>query len=61
MDRLAQRFGSLVVDGMMDGSIRPLDPAIAACLIDTMINAAGIERRVPGERNASAQPSDGPE
>ena len=49
MDRLARRFGSFVVDGMMDGSIRPLDPAIAARLVDGMVNAAGELRRwVPG-------------
>ncbi|HEV2558177.1 MAG TPA: TetR family transcriptional regulator [Microvirga sp.] len=49
MDRLARRFGALIVDGMVDGSIRPLDPAIAARLIDSMVNAAAeIERWVPG-------------
>jgi AcrR family transcriptional regulator len=49
MDRLARRFGGLIVDGMMDGSIRPLDPAIAARLIDSMVNAAAeVERWVPG-------------
>jgi AcrR family transcriptional regulator len=49
MDRLARRFGGLIVDGMMDGSIRPLDPSIAARLIDAMVNAAAeVERWVPG-------------
>ncbi len=48
IDRLARRFGALIVDGMVDGSIRPLDPAIAARLIDSMVNAAAeIERWVP--------------
>jgi len=49
LDRLAQRFGSFVVDGMVDGSIRPLDPAIAAHVVDSIINAAvELEWWVPG-------------
>jgi AcrR family transcriptional regulator len=40
MDRLARRFGSFVVDGMVDGSIRPLDPSVAAHVVDSIINAA---------------------
>lgn len=49
MDRLAQRFGSFVVDGMVDGSIRPLDPSVAAHVVDSMINAAvELEWWVPG-------------
>lgn len=49
MDRLANRFGNFLVDGMVDGSIRPHDPTIAAHLIDSMINAAvELERWVPG-------------
>jgi len=31
--RLAERLTSVIVDGMMDGSIRPLDPAIAAQVV----------------------------
>jgi AcrR family transcriptional regulator len=55
MDRLARRFSGFVVDGMMDGSVRPLDPAVAAFLIDSMINAAAeLERWVPGVTQASA-------
>jgi AcrR family transcriptional regulator len=49
MDRLAQRFGSFVVDGMVDGSIRPLDPSVAAHMVDSIINAAvELEWWVPG-------------
>jgi len=40
LDRLAQRFGSFVVDGMIDGSVRPLDPAVAARIVDSIVNAA---------------------
>jgi AcrR family transcriptional regulator len=38
--RLAERMTSVIVDGMMDGSIRPLDPAIAAQVVGAAINAA---------------------
>ena len=49
MDRLANRFGHFLVDGIMDGSIRPHDPRIAAHLVDSVINAAvELERWVPG-------------
>jgi AcrR family transcriptional regulator len=49
MHRLAERMANVVVDGMMDGSIRPLDPAIAAQLAISAINAAAeLHRWVPG-------------
>jgi AcrR family transcriptional regulator len=49
MHRLTERLGGLVVDGMADRSIRPLDAAIAAQLIMTSINAAAELRRwLPG-------------
>jgi AcrR family transcriptional regulator len=38
--RLAERMTSVIVDGMMDSSIRPLDPAIAAQVVGAAINAA---------------------
>ena len=38
--RLAERFGQFVVDGMVDGSIRPMDPTIAAQVVAGMIDAA---------------------
>lgn len=38
--RLTERMASVVVDGMMDGSVRPLDPAIAAQGAIGAINAA---------------------
>ena len=47
--RLTERMSSVVVDGMVDGSVRPLDPAIAAQTTVTAINAAAELRRwVPG-------------
>jgi AcrR family transcriptional regulator len=49
LNRLNERLASLVVDGMCDGSIRPLDPAVAANVLDAAINAAAeLQRWVPG-------------
>lgn len=49
MNRLTERFGQTIVDGMQDGSIRPVDPAVAAQLVAGMINAASeLKRWVPG-------------
>jgi len=49
MQRLTERMGSVVVDGMMDGSIRPLDPAIFAQGAIAAINAAAeLHRWLPG-------------
>ncbi|MBI5259903.1 MAG: TetR/AcrR family transcriptional regulator [Burkholderiales bacterium] len=46
--RLIERITSVVVDGMMDGSIRPLDSAIAAQVLFAQINAASeLPRWVP--------------
>jgi len=46
--RLTERMTSVVVDGMIDGSIRPLDPHIAAQASITAINAAAeLHRWVP--------------
>ena len=46
--RLTERMASVVVDGMVDGSIRPLDPHIAARASIAAINAAAeLQRWVP--------------
>ena len=39
-DRLAHRTAGIISDGIADGSIRPVDPMIAAQLLTGMINAA---------------------
>ena len=50
--RLTHLIASDVVDGVMDGSIRPLDPSIAAQISAVGVNAiAGIQRWAP-EANA---------
>ena len=46
--RLTERLTSVVVDGMIDGSLRPLDPHIAAQASIAAINAAAeLTRWVP--------------
>jgi AcrR family transcriptional regulator len=49
MARLGERFTALVVDGMADGSLRIVDPSIAAQVVNGMINAAAeLERWARG-------------
>lgn len=46
---LGEIGASVLVDGLVDGSIRPMDPAIAAQLLSSAINAAAeLQRWVPG-------------
>ncbi len=48
INQLGQRFVSFLVDGMKDGSIRPLDQTIAAYQVSGMINASVVlDRWVP--------------
>jgi AcrR family transcriptional regulator len=50
--RLSERLSSLFVDGLVDGSVRPLDTALAAEVTGAMVNAAlGLRRWVPGVTN----------
>jgi AcrR family transcriptional regulator len=51
-----QRFASIISDGIADGSIRPIDPSIAAHMINSMLNAAAsLPIWVPGlERDEAA-------
>ncbi len=49
MSRLTERLGGMVVDGMMDGSIRPLHPVIAAQVASGLVNSAvSLGHWVPG-------------
>mgnify|MGYP001298793746 CR=1 FL=1 len=55
MARLTERMTCVVVDGLMDGSIRPLDPAIAALIAIGAINAAAeLQRWAPGASATNA-------
>jgi hypothetical protein len=49
LNQLTERVASAVADGVIDGSLRPLDPSIAAQLIVAGINATAEARRwIPG-------------
>jgi AcrR family transcriptional regulator len=39
MNRLSNRFSAFIVDGIADGSVRPVDPLVAGELVGGMINA----------------------
>ena len=55
LGRLAERLNSVVVDGLADGSIRPLDPAVVSQVLIAIINAAAeLQRWVPGVRPDTA-------
>ncbi len=50
MNRLGERYAAMVVAGQADGSIRLVDPAVAAQLISGLINAlAEVEHWLPGD------------
>jgi len=55
MSRLGERFAALVVDGMVDASLRIVDPSIAAQVVNGAVNAAAeLERWVPGMHAGNA-------
>lgn len=57
MNRLGERYAAMVVGGMIDGSIRLVDPAVAAQLISGLINAlAEVEHWVPAAGSDPATP-----
>lgn len=45
MHQLSEHFAGVIADGVIDGSIRPVDPAIAAQMISGMINASASAKR----------------
>lgn len=49
MSRLSEGFANFIVDGMIDGSVRPLDQTVAAQMISGLVNASASSKRwVPG-------------
>ena len=49
MNRLGERYAAMVVDGLVDGSLRLVDPAVAAQMVSGLINAlAEAEHWLPG-------------
>jgi len=51
-NRVSDRFAGMISDGIAEGSIRPVDPLVAAHMLSSMLNAAaslgvwapGVER-----------------
>ncbi|WP_128893188.1 TetR/AcrR family transcriptional regulator [Erythrobacter sp. HKB08] len=44
-NRLARRFAGMLIDGVADGSVRPIDPLIASQVIMSTLNSAYEARR----------------
>ncbi|HVL74775.1 MAG TPA: TetR/AcrR family transcriptional regulator [Noviherbaspirillum sp.] len=48
VNQIELRYASFVVEGMKDGSIRPVDQTVAALLVSNMVNAAVVlDRWIP--------------
>ena len=47
-NRLARRFAGFLIDGIVDGSIKPVDPLVASQIIMSTLNAAYEARRWAG-------------
>jgi AcrR family transcriptional regulator len=43
-DRVRRQFGAMIADAIADGSIRPVDPAIAGALVHAAVNVASDSR-----------------
>jgi len=54
-DRVSDRFASMISDGIAEGSIRPVDPAIAAQMLNATLNAGSeLSFWVPGVTQKAA-------
>ena len=50
MNRLGERYAAMIVDGLVDGSLRLIDPAVAAQMVNGLVNAlAEAEHWLPGD------------
>jgi hypothetical protein len=54
-DRVSDRFASMISDGIAEGSLRPVDPFIAAQMLNATVNAgAELGFWVPGVSQKAA-------
>ncbi|HEY1707067.1 MAG TPA: TetR/AcrR family transcriptional regulator [Rhizomicrobium sp.] len=54
-NRISERFAAMISDGIADGSIRPVDPFIAAQMLNATLNAsAELSFFIPGMTKAEA-------
>jgi len=48
-NRISERFAAMISDGVAEGTLRPVDPLIAAHMLNSMLNAAAsLSAWVPG-------------
>ncbi|HEX3365426.1 TetR/AcrR family transcriptional regulator [Phenylobacterium sp.] len=54
-DKVSDRFASMISDGIAEGSVRPVDPFVAAQMLNSTINACGeLSAWVPGVSQKAA-------
>jgi hypothetical protein len=54
-NRVSDRFASMISDGIAEGSLRPVDPVIAAQMLNATLNAcADLGALVPDVRPKAA-------
>jgi AcrR family transcriptional regulator len=54
-NRVSERFAAMISDGVAEGTIRPVDPMIAAHMLNSMLNAAAsLETWMPGVKREEA-------
>jgi hypothetical protein len=54
-NRVSDRFASMISDGIAEGSVRPVDPFIAAQMLNATLNAcADLGRWVPDVKQKAA-------
>ena len=56
LNRLSERFAGIIVDGIADGSIRAVDPSVAAQLVNGMTSAAADLTRWVKDATADTAP-----
>ena len=56
LNRLSERFAGIIVDGIADGSIRAVDPSVAAQLVNGMTSAAADLTRWVHDATADTAP-----
>ena len=49
-NRVARRFAGMLIDGIADGSVRPVDPLVASQTIMAMLNSATALKEWAGQR-----------
>ncbi|HEX6860503.1 MAG TPA: TetR/AcrR family transcriptional regulator [Caulobacteraceae bacterium] len=54
-NRVSERFAGMISDGIAEGTIRPVDPMIAAHMLNSMLNAAAsLQSWAPGVQREDA-------